>query len=259
MNRYNRGELLGSGTYAKVYKGYDLLKERVVALKMIQINEKEGMPSTALREISILKSVSHENIVKILDIIHTKEYLCIVFEFMDYELMDYLDKHGNVSNMIQQLLNGLMYIHSHCIVHRDLKPSNILVSKSGELRIADFGLARAINLMDFSYSSEVVTLWYRAPELLLGCTDYKFEIDIWSVGCIIYEMITGRPLLPGNSKQNQLQLCKQLNLNHMSSQLTDHWKIPKFLIDIICRCLESTPSKRIRIEEILEIYEKNQR
>ncbi|ELA41206.1 CMGC/CDK/CDK5 protein kinase [Vittaforma corneae ATCC 50505] len=257
MPRYMQGRLIGSGTYAKVYEAYDSETKRVVAMKKIELNEKEGMPSTALREISILKSTSHKNIIELFQIIHREDILVLIFEFIDFDLLKYIEVHGNVLSLIKQLINGVHYLHSHSIIHRDLKPSNILVAKDGVLKIADFGLARAISPMDFSYSSEVVTLWYRAPELLMGTPNYLYEIDIWSLGCIIYEMITLKPLLPGENKQSQLALCKNLNYQGIINELVKIYNIPPFLASIVCRCLDVTPHKRITIVEIIKLIEHN--
>lgn len=257
MSKYVEGRLLGSGTYAKVHEAVDTETNSSVALKKISLNEKEGMPSTALREISILKTSKHKNIIQLLDIVHKTESLVIVFELMDYDLMKYLEVKGETFSLIKQLVEGICYLHTHNIIHRDLKPSNILVSKSGVLKIADFGLARAVSPLDFSYSAEVVTLWYRAPELLMGSTEYLYEIDIWSLGCIIYEMITRKPLLPGENKEKQLECCKNLNLLLVSQELSKIYKVPDFLIKIICSCLEYSPKNRISIGEILKILEKH--
>lgn len=257
MSRYTQGRLIGSGTYAKVYEAYDSETKRVVAMKKIELNEKEGMPSTALREISILKSTNHKNIIELFQIIHKEDILVLIFEFVEYDLLKYVETHGNVVCLIQQLITGIQYLHSRSIIHRDLKPSNILVTKDGVLKIADFGLARAISPMDFSYSSEVVTLWYRAPELLMGSLNYLYEIDIWSLGCIIYEMVTLKPLLPGENKQSQLALCRCLNHKRIVTELTMSYNVPPFMADIVCRCLELTPKNRITIAEIAHLMEHN--
>lgn len=253
MDRYIKGSLIGSGTYAKVYQAIDTNNNMVVALKEIQLNEAEGMPSTALREISILKSTFHHNIIKLLQVVHTQDLLVIVFEFIDYDLMKYIRRHNNVYQLIQQLIDGINYIHKNSIIHRDLKPSNILVRKDGCLKIADFGLARMISPMDYAYSSEVVTLWYRAPELLMGCSDYLYEIDIWSLGCIIYEMITKKPLLEGINKQSQLNMCRCLDLRVVSKELLEIYKVSPIIIKIVCRSLEFVPKHRITIYEISEL------
>jgi serine/threonine protein kinase len=158
--------------------------------------------------------------------------------------------------LINQLVSGLHHLHTRSIVHRDLKPTNILVNRLGVLKIADFGLARYINAHDLSYSPEVVTLWYRAPELLKGATNYGYEIDIWSLGCILYEMIAKKPLLAGEDKNMQLEYCNKMNLKSVETELLTMFKVPKTLVDIISRCLCYSPSKRIGIGEIISILEK---
>lgn len=250
MPRYVQGRLIGAGTYAKVYEAFDSETRKIVAMKKIELNEKEGMPSTALREISILKSANNVNIIELYEVIHREDVLILIFEYIDYDLMRYITTHGNVFSLIKQLVDGIYYLHTHNIIHRDLKPTNILVSKEGILKIADFGLARVISPMDFTYSSEVVTLWYRAPELLVGNTDYLYEIDIWSLGCIICEMIMQRPLLPGENKQSQLMLCKNLDLKTLEYQLSKFYNIPSFLINIVKGCLDAAPKSRMTINEI---------
>lgn len=255
MGQYVEECVIGSGTYAKVYKAVDVETGNVVALKKVALNEKEGMPSTALREISILRNISHQNIIPILQVVHKEDMLTIVFEYMEYDLMAYIDKHGNIMFLINQLVSGVHHLHTRGIVHRDLKPHNILVSGSGVLKIADFGLARSLSATDFAYSSEVVTLWYRAPELLMGRTNYGCEIDIWSLGCIFYEMICKKPLLPGENNATQLSLCNALSLHRLESELVSRFRIPKFLTTILCRCLHASPAKRITIDEIVSSLE----
>ncbi|XP_074196291.1 cyclin-dependent kinase 15 isoform X5 [Rhinolophus sinicus] len=177
-------EKLGEGSYATVYKGISRINRQLVALKVISMNEEEGVPFTAIREASLLKCLKHANIVLLHDIIHTKETLTFVFEYMLFMF---------------QLLRGLAYIHHQHVLHRDLKPQNLLISHLGELKLADFGLARAKSIPSQTYSSEVVTLWYRPPDALLGATEYSSELDIWGAGCIFIEMFQGQPLFPGVS------------------------------------------------------------
>ncbi|XP_044237207.1 cyclin-dependent kinase 15 isoform X3 [Ursus arctos] len=177
-------EKLGEGSYATVYKGISRINGQLVALKVISMNAEEGVPFTAIREASLLKGLKHANIVLLHDIIHTKETLTFVFEYMLFMF---------------QLLRGLAYIHHQHVLHRDLKPQNLLISHLGELKLADFGLARAKSIPSQTYSSEVVTLWYRPPDALLGATEYSSELDIWGAGCIFIEMFQGQPLFPGVS------------------------------------------------------------
>ncbi|XP_030800037.1 cyclin-dependent kinase 14 isoform X1 [Camarhynchus parvulus] len=209
---YEKLEKLGEGSYATVYKGKSKVNGKLVALKVIRLQEEEGTPFTAIREASLLKGLKHANIVLLHDIIHTKETLTLVFEYVHTDLCQYMDKHPgglhpeNVKLFLFQLLRGLSYIHQRYILHRDLKPQNLLISDTGELKLADFGLARAKSVPSHTYSNEVVTLWYRPPDVLLGSTEYSTCLDMWGVGCIFVEMIQGVAAFPGMKDiQDQLE------------------------------------------------------
>jgi len=215
MDRYAKIEKVGEGTYGVVYKARDVGTNQIVALKKIRLEaEDEGVPSTAIREISLLKELKDDNIVKLLDIVHADQKLYLVFEFLDVDLKRYMET-GNqnrtpitldiVKKFTHQLNSGLLYCHSHRILHRDLKPQNLLIDKRDNLKLADFGLARAFGIPMRTYTHEVVTLWYRAPEVLLGSRHYSTAIDMWSVGCIYAEMaMQGSPLFPGDSEIDQI-------------------------------------------------------
>uniref|UniRef100_A0A2I2YCH9 cyclin-dependent kinase n=1 Tax=Gorilla gorilla gorilla TaxID=9595 RepID=A0A2I2YCH9_GORGO len=196
-------EKLGEGSYATVYKGISRINGQLVALKVISMNAEEGVPFTAIREASLLKGLKHANIVLLHDIIHTKETLTFVFEYMAKSARGgsnlLMDSVSSFQLFMFQLLRGLAYIHHQHVLHRDLKPQNLLISHLGELKLADFGLARAKSIPSQTYSSEVVTLWYRPPDALLGATEYSSELDIWGAGCIFIEMFQGQPLFPGVS------------------------------------------------------------
>lgn len=200
---YIKLEQLGEGSYATVFKGYSNLTNQVVALKEIRLQEQEGAPFTAIREASLLKELKHCNIVTLHDIVHTRETLTFVFEYVHTDLSQYMEKHSggleprNVRLFLFQLLRGLAYCHRRRVLHRDVKPQNLLISEIGELKLADFGLARAKSVPSHTYSHEVVTLWYRPPDVLLGSTEYSTSLDMWGVGCIFVEMITGVPTFPG--------------------------------------------------------------
>ncbi|XP_042369044.1 cyclin-dependent kinase 15-like [Plectropomus leopardus] len=196
-------EKLGEGAYASVYKGISRINGQLVALKVIRTKTEEGVPFTAIREASLLKGLKHANIVVLHDIIHTRDSLTFVFEYVQTDLAQYLTDHPgglhshNIRLFMFQLLRALCFIHSRRILHRDLKPHNLLISYLGELKLADFGLARSKSIPSQTFSSEVVTLWYRPPDVLLGSTDYSTALDIWGAGCIFVEMLQGAPAFPG--------------------------------------------------------------
>ncbi|KAK5129034.1 negative regulator of the PHO system [Meristemomyces frigidus] len=215
-------EKLGEGTYAtadeeKVFKGRNGQTGAFVALKEIHLDSEEGTPSTAIREISLMKELKHENIVNLYDVIHTENKLMLVFEYMDKDLKKYMDTYQSptggprgaldpvtIKSFMWQLLRGIAFCHDNRVLHRDLKPQNLLINNQGQLKLADFGLARAFGIPVNTFSNEVVTLWYRAPDVLLGSRTYNTSIDIWSAGCIMAEMFTGRPLFPGTTNEDQL-------------------------------------------------------
>ncbi|KAK0255536.1 Cyclin-dependent kinase catalytic subunit [Friedmanniomyces endolithicus] len=235
MENYQKMEKIGEGTYGVVYKARDLTTpdQRIVALKKIRLEaEDEGVPSTAIREISLLKEMNDVNIVRLLNIVHADGHkLYLVFEYLDLDLKKYMEalpvsqggrgkplpegvmdgRQGHmglgpemVKKFTHQLLLGTRYCHSHRILHRDLKPQNLLIDKEGNLKLADFGLARAFGVPLRTYTHEVVTLWYRSPEILLGGRQYSTGVDMWSVGCIFAEMATRKPLFPGDGEIDEI-------------------------------------------------------
>jgi len=212
IESYTKLDKLGEGTYATVFKGKSKLTDDLVALKEIRLEHEEGAPCTAIREVSLLRDLKHNNIVTLHDIIHTEKSLTLVFEYLEKDLKQYMDDCGNIMHMTNvkyflfQLLRGLSYCHRRRVLHRDLKPQNLLINERGELKLADFGLARAKSIPTKTYSNEVVTLWYRPPDVLLGSTEYSTPIDMWGVGCIFYEMACGRPLFPGSTVEDELHL-----------------------------------------------------
>uniref|UniRef100_A0A671T784 cyclin-dependent kinase n=1 Tax=Sinocyclocheilus anshuiensis TaxID=1608454 RepID=A0A671T784_9TELE len=213
------------GTYATVFKGRSKLTDNLVALKEIRLEHEEGAPCTAIREVSLLKDLKHANIVTLHDIVHTDTSLTLVFEYLDKDLKQYMDDCGNIMSMhnvkifLFQILRGLAYCHKRKVLHRDLKPQNLLINERGELKLADFGLARAKSVPTKTYSNEVVTLWYRPPDVLLGSSEYSTQIDMWGVGCIFYEMAAGRPLFPGSTVEDELHLIFRL----LGTPTEDNW------------------------------------
>lgn len=218
--QYEEVAIIGNGAYGTVYKARNLQKEgEFVALKRIRLsNTEEGMPMTAIREISLLKQLEnyeHPNVVKLLDVSHSyitdKEIrVNLVFEFIDQDLATYLSRcpppglgPDRIRDLMVQLLNGVYFLHSNRIVHRDLKPQNLLITSRGELKLADFGLAR-IYSFHMALTTVVVTLWYRSPEVLMQA-EYGTSVDMWSVGCIFAELFNRRALFKGTSEFDQLK------------------------------------------------------
>lgn len=201
-----------SGTYGVVFRAKHKKTGQIVAMKKIRLeNEDEGIPSTAIREISLLKELQHPNIVALQDVIMEEKRLYLIFEFLSYDLKKYLDKlekkymdESQLKSFLYQILEAILFCHQRRILHRDLKPQNLLVQGDNVVKVADFGLGRAFGIPVRAYTHEVVTLWYRAPEVLLGAPRYSCPVDIWSVGCIFAEMATKKPLFQGDSEIDQL-------------------------------------------------------
>lgn len=209
MQSFTQIERIGKGAYGTVFKARDAHTGQTVALKMITlVPGTEGVPCTAIREIAILSQLTHKNVVRLLSTFHNKKYLVLVFEYCQYDMGRIL-RRSKLSNIeivsfSYQLLSAVCEIHEHSIIHRDIKPQNLLVNERGVLKLCDFGLSRLMNVPCEQLSVDVVTQWYRAPEILLKCKNYSFASDIWSVGCVIAEMMSGRPLFPFSEDQPQL-------------------------------------------------------
>ena len=207
----DNSDRLGVGAYGVVYKAYDTREKRYVAQKKIKLEgAEEGIPATALREISNLKMLVHPNVVRLLDAVKEPEKLYLIFELMDSDLKKCLDACPErfspelVRSYTSQILHGLSFCHCMGVMHRDLKPQNLLVSKDGTIKLADFGLSRAFTPPTRPLTVEVITRWYRSPDLLLGSNTYSPAVDMWSVGCIVAEMSNKKPLFSGDSEIDQI-------------------------------------------------------
>ena len=208
MSKYTATMILGKGAYGYVRKAKDELGNEIYAMKEFSFRDEkeaknEGIPPTAIREVYLLKELNHINIERLIDVLHSSKYFTLVFEFLDTDLKKIIDMHAKknekltqkeIKSYLYQLLKGVAYIHKHKIIHRDLKPGNLLITKDNILKIADFGLARSYALPIRNFTNNVVTLYYRPPDVLLGNTDYTTDIDIWSIGCIFAEMVLLMPL-----------------------------------------------------------------
>jgi len=210
-------EEIGKGVYGSVCRAEHLQSQHVVAIKKLHFEADfwaDGIPAHTLREVSLLKRFQHKNIVRLLDVLDVGPTdIRLVFEFLPCDLfqtLKSLKKEGQMMPLERlrrysaDLMEGLLACHTRSLIHRDLKPQNILLTHEGSLKIADFGLARMMATPNRSYTLEVVTLWYRAPEMLLGTQRYGYEVDCWSAGCVIAEMATTRPLFPGDSEVDTL-------------------------------------------------------
>ncbi|KAK2441646.1 Cyclin-dependent kinase C-2, variant 2 [Trifolium repens] len=231
---FEKLEQIGEGTYGQVYMAREIETGEIVALKKIRMdNEREGFPITAIREIKILKKLHHENVIKLKEIVTSpgpekddqgrpdgnkyKGGIYMVFEYMDHDLTGLADRPGmrftvpQIKCYMRQLLTGLHYCHVNQVLHRDIKGSNLLIDNEGNLKLADFGLARSFsNEHNANLTNRVITLWYRPPELLLGTTRYGPAVDMWSVGCIFAELLHGKPIFPGKDEPEQLNKIFEL-------------------------------------------------
>ncbi|KAH7413851.1 hypothetical protein DE146DRAFT_10089 [Phaeosphaeria sp. MPI-PUGE-AT-0046c] len=206
--------VVGSGTYGKVFKGVHVYTKDMVALKKIRMEgERDGFPVTAIREVKLLQSLNHDNIVKLREVMVEKNDCYMVFEYLSHDLTGLLNhptfklEQSHKKDLAKQLFEGLDYLHRRGVLHRDIKAANILVSNTGQLKLADFGLARFYaKRSKLDYTNRVITIWYRSPELLLGETQYGPAVDIWSAACVLVEIFTRHAIFPGDGGEiNQLE------------------------------------------------------
>lgn len=227
---YQRSQQVGEGTYGKVYKAKNEITDEFVALKKLRLEtEREGFPITAIREIKLLQSFDHKNVISLLEMMVEHNQIFMIFDYMEHDLTGLLTHPElNLSEshrkfIFKQLMEGLNYLHRKRVIHRDIKGSNILLDNIGRLKIADFGLARTMKILKDGespdYTNRVITIWYRPPELLLGSTDYGREIDIWGVGCLLIELYSRLAAFRGFDEVGQLQKI----YNIMGTPTLDEW------------------------------------
>uniref|UniRef100_A0A5B7B7D8 Protein kinase domain-containing protein n=1 Tax=Davidia involucrata TaxID=16924 RepID=A0A5B7B7D8_DAVIN len=230
---FEKLDKIGQGTYSNVYKAKDAISGKIVALKKVRFDnlEPESVKFMA-REILILRQLDHPNVVKLEGLVTSRMScsLYLVFEYMVHDLAGLAASPGikftepQVKCYMHQLLSGLEHCHNRHVLHRDIKGSNLLIDNGGVLKIADFGLA---SFFDPNHkqpmTSRVVTLWYRPPELLLGATDYGVGVDLWSAGCILAELLAGKPIMPGRTEVEQLHKIFKL----CGSPSEEYWKKSK--------------------------------
>ncbi|CAM8894337.1 unnamed protein product [Rhodiola kirilowii] len=230
---FEKIDKIGQGTYSNVYKAKDTITGDIVALKKVRFDnlEPESVKFMA-REILILRKLDHPNVIKLEGLVTSRMScsLYLVFKYMEHDLAglaaspDIKFTEPQVKCYVHQLLSGLEHCHNNGVLHRDIKGSNLLIDNEGILKIGDFGLA---SFFDRSkkrqMTSRVVTLWYRPPELLLGATDYDVGVDLWSAGCILAELLAGRPIMPGRTEVEQLHKIYKL----CGSPSDEYWKRSK--------------------------------
>ena len=216
MDKYHVLHPIGEGSFGKVYKAK--IGDDLFALKKIKVDSPDkGFPITSIREIKVLKKLAdHPNIVKLVDIVSSKSNaVYLVFEFVEFDLFKLLRKENvaftkpQIKFIFKQIMEGLVFMHKKRIIHRDIKSENILINAKGELKYADFGLARDL-MQDLQgqkgeripahYTKKVVTQFYRPPEVCLEDPCYNEKVDVWSAGCVLAELISRRPIFPGTSE-----------------------------------------------------------
>ncbi|XP_042500073.1 probable serine/threonine-protein kinase At1g54610 [Macadamia integrifolia] len=230
---FEKLDKIGQGTYSNVYKARDLISGKIVALKKVRFDnlEPESVKFMA-REILVLRRLDHPNVIKLEGLV-TSRMTCslyLVFEYMEHDLAGLAACPGvkftepQIKCYMKQLLSGLEHCHNQGVLHRDIKGANLLLDNEGSLKIADFGLAAFYDLDHRQpMTSRVVTLWYRPPELLLGATYYGVSVDLWSAGCILAELLAGKPIMPGRTEVEQLHKIFKL----CGSPSEEYWKKSK--------------------------------
>ncbi|XP_075983171.1 cyclin-dependent kinase-like 4 isoform X2 [Anticarsia gemmatalis] len=284
MERYEKLAKLGEGSYGLVYKCRNRDTGEIVAVKKFVENEDDPLiRKIALREIRMLKNLKHPNLVNLIEVFRRKRKLHLVFEYCDHTVLHELEKYPAgcpellSKQIIWQTLQGVAYCHRHNCIHRDVKPENILLTSEGVVKLCDFGFARMISPGE-SYTDYVATRWYRAPELLVGDTMYSTPVDVWAIGCVFAELLSGEALWPGKSDLDQLYLIRKtlgdLLPRHMTifSQNTFFQgmalpeptmlepldkKIPQryasneLVLDFLNKCLDKDPMMRWTCEQLL--------
>ncbi|NXF71843.1 CDKL2 protein, partial [Sclerurus mexicanus] len=283
MEKYQVLGLVGEGSYGVVTKCRNRESGQVVAVKkFLESEEDAAVRKIAVREIKLLKQLRHENLVNLLEVCKRKKRWYLVFEFVDHTVLDDLEAspsgldYDRVRKYLFQIMRGIAFCHSHNIIHRDIKPENILVSQSGVVKLCDFGFARPLAASGEVYTDYVATRWYRAPELLVGDSKYGKAVDVWAIGSLITEMLTGEPLFPGDSDIDQLYHITKCLGNLIPRHQELFYKNPLFagmrlpevkevesldkrypklsaaVLDLAKECLQIDPDKRPSCAELLQ-------
>ncbi|XP_044128397.1 cyclin-dependent kinase-like 1 [Bufo gargarizans] len=216
MEKYEKIGKIGEGSYGVVFKCRNRDTGQIVAIKKFLESEDDPViKKIALREIRMLKQLKHPNLVNLLEVFRRKRKLHLVFEYCDHTVLHELDRHPRgvpehlVKSITWQTLQAVNFCHKHNCIHRDVKPENILITKHSVIKLCDFGFARILTGPSDYYTDYVATRWYRAPELLVGDTQYGPPVDVWAIGCVFAELLSGIPLWPGKSDVDQLYLIRK--------------------------------------------------
>ncbi|XP_021523863.2 cyclin-dependent kinase-like 1 isoform X1 [Aotus nancymaae] len=282
MEKYEKIGKIGEGSYGVVFKCRNRDTGQIVAIKRFLESEDDPViKKIALREIRMLKQLKHPNLVNLLEVFRRKRRLHLVFEYCDHTVLHELDRYQRgvpehlVKSITWQTLQAVNFCHKHNCIHRDVKPENILITKHSVIKLCDFGFARLLTGPNDYYTDYVATRWYRSPELLVGDTQYGPPVDVWAIGCVFAELLSGVPLWPGKSDVDQLYLIRKtlgdLIPRHQQVFSTNQYfsgvKIPdpedmeplelKFpnisypTLGLLKGCLHMDPSERLTCEQLL--------
>uniref|UniRef100_T1J966 cyclin-dependent kinase n=1 Tax=Strigamia maritima TaxID=126957 RepID=T1J966_STRMM len=283
MDKYEKLSKIGEGSYGVVFKCRNRETGQLVAIKKFVESEDDPLiKKIALREIRLLKQFKHVNLVNLIEVFRRKKKLHLVFEYCDHTVLNELEKFPKgvpeplTKRIVWQTLQAVNFCHQHNCIHRDVKPENILITKEGVIKLCDFGFARILTPGE-NYTDYVATRWYRAPELLVGDTQYGPPVDVWAIGCVFAELIRGEALWPGKSDVDQLYLIRKtvgdFIPKHMQIFKANEFfvgmtipepeiresldmKMPKSVddmaMDILKKCLDKDPAKRSTCQELLQ-------
>ncbi|KAH9935916.1 CMGC/CDK/CDK7 protein kinase [Epithele typhae] len=280
QRQWAKDQKIGEGAYAVVYRGREVATGRKVAIKKIKVGQfKDGLDMSAVREVKFLRELKHQNVIELLDVFSSKKNLNLVLEFLETDLELVIKDRSlvflpaDIKSWMAMTFRGLEFCHRNFILHRDLKSNNLLIAADGHLKIADFGLARDFADPGYKMTCQVITRWYRPPELLWGCRYYSSAVDIWSVGCIFAELMLRTPYLPGETDMDQLKTIFRALGTPSEDDWPGHSKLPDYVpvgqfpktplrdlftaassdcLNLLSKCLVYDPRRRISARAALD-------